>query len=361
MNNTNPNRREMLLGSASTLIVGSAAVQAETPKEKPPEKKGEIVIEVEEGGKKKVFTQEDMVGTFRTKYTTAPAPIDPIILLPELEGKARFTVRLHPRLGKPPVESSHIGGMFLWPKAEAWPMCAQHKSALVPILQLRKSDVPELVFRPDTDLFQLLWCPHLHANDDDANTFLRPVAYWRKASELKERLAAAPDPGKVDKELVARPCILHPERVAEYPCGFELTNEQREKLDSPDGKQWMKELNGRIRDELAHSTGPFGMYARWLGAATGTKIGGYPDWIQDPEYPKCKCGAVMSHWMTFQSWEWDAGSYPRWLPIEYNGNRFNRRDEQAAPGWMFGDAGATYLFICRKCKEWPIRSLMQCS
>jgi hypothetical protein len=99
---------------------------------------------------------------------TTPKPCrDVLEVLPELAGRAVATVRFHPRPGRVPEPgASKFGGTFLWPRDEPWPVCDEHpdrqpdeaEPILIPVLQLRAADFPELQFYAGTDLFQLLWC-----------------------------------------------------------------------------------------------------------------------------------------------------------------------------------------------------------
>jgi hypothetical protein len=99
------------------------------------------------------------------RRTTQPPCLDVVGLLPELAGRVRTTVRLHPRRGpgpEPPRDGSKMGGTFYWRRDRAWPVCDEHRSALVGVLQLRKEEFPELGFPDRKNLFQLLWCPQDH-------------------------------------------------------------------------------------------------------------------------------------------------------------------------------------------------------
>src|SRR5436190_1776608 len=81
------------------------------------------------------------LATVRRCTTPAP-PVNVEAALPCLRGKAKTTVRLHPRPGEAAVDASKIGGMFLWPKKEPWPVCPIHNNIpYVTALQLRKDDV----------------------------------------------------------------------------------------------------------------------------------------------------------------------------------------------------------------------------
>src|SRR5207248_10991010 len=91
------------------------------------------------------------------RYTTPPPCRDIAKLVPELAPFARTTTRLHPHRmpGERDPLDSKIGGHFLWPAQEDWPMCPEHHISYVPVLQLRQCDVPEIRFYLGTDLFQL--------------------------------------------------------------------------------------------------------------------------------------------------------------------------------------------------------------
>jgi hypothetical protein len=255
--------------------------------------------------------------------------------------------------------------MFLWPKREPWPVCPIHGDIpYVAALQLRKEDVPELGFPPGTDLFQLLWCPEQHNED---NMFCpKPAVYWRKRSAVKQALAAAPAPAEVEYGHFPRPCALYPERVTEYPDPFELEIHS-ELNDSPILRTALEAVQ-RIKAPAPwhHPTdGGSHLYQTWLSTAEGTKVGGYPDWVQDPGYPGCGCGKTMEHLLSFASWEYDGVTWGRWLPIEDRLTLDTKHAQHEAVGsphnCMFGDAGNMYVFVCRNHREPHIRASMQCS
>jgi uncharacterized protein (TIGR02996 family) len=295
------------------------------------------------------------------RCTTPAPPVDVAAAIPELKGRAKTTVRLHPRPGTAANNASKIGGVFLWPAREEWPSCPEHRCAFVPVLQLRKEDVPEVGFEPGTGLFQVLWCPHDHEPGycPDARLF------WREEAAITDPAESHPESSEAEPDYVPRPCLLYPERVVEYPDPFELddgfddrianSGELRrvlESVESPPLAVW------RLPGYPGH------LYQCWLSAADGTKVGGHPEWVQDPEYPSCSCGATMDLLVTFGSGEFDGASWGRWLPIEDRDvltDAPRRRDVIEAAGWMFGDAGNMYVFLCRSCRARAVRCLMQCS
>lgn len=295
--------------------------------------------------------------------TTQPPRFSVPELAPSLVALARETVRLHPRQGaEPAADASKIGGSFVWPADEPWPTCdLPHPgwefgaSGMTPItkpsggpyvtvLQLRRDDVPELGFPADADLFQLLWCPNDH------EPLFGPVcrAYWRRSAAIEPPYANAPRPMVADDDYLPAPCVLHPERVTEYPDPSELPDDAKERIYA-----WEAE------------SGAQAVYQYELSVADGTKVAGHVGWIQEPEIPSCPNGHPMEHLLTVASAEFDGGSWPRWLAVEDDGAWQapypDRWSVQNAAGLMLGDMGSLYVFICRACEEMPIASVAQCS
>lgn len=187
---------------------------------------------------------------------TTPDPVvDLAVIIPAFAPLARETVRLHPRQAQDgkaevDVDASKIGGIFLWPDNEPWPhctLCSENDGdaprAYSPILQLNKRDVPELGFREGSDLFQLLWCPTDHNHD---KTYCpRPMIVWRNRSDVGKFLTEIP---KVEEQqycsYIPKPCVIHPERVTEYPDMTEMEFQ-------PDLLKLL-ESNGRRRPRISN-------------------------------------------------------------------------------------------------------------
>jgi len=322
---------------------------------------------------------------------TPPRPVQPPMLFLELRGAERWTVRLHPRQGPDPAPGlSKMGGHFLWPADEPWPSCplgqatggqrhdqdrrfleeeqarrhslgdsgwalGQPHGAHVGVLQLHADDVPELGFPEGTDLFQLLWCPRDHPPQycPDCRVF------WRRAADVTRPLSITPVPENADNDLIPRPCVVAPERVIEYPNIADLPEELRQRIWA-----WEEGLADN-EAELATAGTSAGAwsYQSHLSIAPGTKVGGYVSWVQDPTVPLCAtCGTVMEHLLTVASWESDGASRQAWMPEEERTSSGTTRWRgQDGAGLMLGDAGDLYLFICRRCANWPIAWIHQCS
>jgi Domain of unknown function (DUF1963) len=287
--------------------------------------------------------------------TTQPPSHDIALLFPGLADLRRTTVRLHPRREPGPgLDASRIGGRFKWPAGEQWPRCdLPHQQwdtfsteppddrPYVPVLQLHHDDVPELPFPTGRDIFQLLWCPSDHA--DPWYVAVCRVFWWAQSS-LVDVVAPRPVARPNASNFVPRPCSLHPERVVEYPDISELPESLREAIHA-----WEETQGGPI-------------YQYLLSTAPGTKIGGHPNWFQDPEPQECDAGHAMDHLLTISDVEFDGGSWPRWLAVEeadaWNGPTDRRLAVQGAIAVELG-MGSVYVFTCRACRDLPIRQVYQ--
>jgi hypothetical protein len=359
-------------------------------------------------------------GTGRGPRTTPPPPLDIASVFPGLATFARQAVRLHPRRGQPGPRDSSMGGPLLWPAGEAWPVCTRpHRgwadvppgissweeagawaratlgpqaqvsprvwrvaggrlgpamalidrsrppgipSPMISVLQLHARDVPGLPFPEGTDCFQFLWCPNEHPPGTYPTIWvLHVAAFWRRAAAVTE-VAGNPPAARFDVERNARvfqpvPCLLNPEPVTEYP----RYSRYPEYSDVPEP------LRPRVErwDDLTA-----GLYTQVLSTAPGTKTGGHPQWIQEPEWPTCGCGRRMDHLLTIASDEWDHRM--RWIPPEDRDQTFAGEHYEASftgglsivgrevpHGIQLGDVGSMYLFTCTTCRHRPLDGCVQ--
>jgi hypothetical protein len=205
---------------------------------------------------------------------------------------------------------------------------------MVAVAQLFAADVASLPYPAGTDVCQVLWCPAPHPPEYAPRVRLR----WRASGELGpgDDLAAAPpvDPRSGVESLVPQPCSVSPELTVDHPDWWELPEELRERVEA-----WQRDSEWT--------------YAYHLGAAPGTKCGGWPDWIQDPEWPRCPRGHAMVHLLTVASWEYDGESRRSWLPPG--------QDPDDGTGLMLGDAGNVFVFTCVTCQDRPVATVLQSS
>ncbi|MEU2395565.1 hypothetical protein [Streptomyces sp. NPDC007369] len=224
-----------------------------------------------------------------------PAPGTVLAALPELAPYARDAVLLHPQRpeeehGKPDCGSSSIGGPLLWPADEPWPVCSlpdetgpdgePPATAMVPVAQIFRRDVPGPWWPDGTDLLQLLWCPNEHWDPpaDQADGGPAVELRWRRAADVTNRLAAPPAPIRYDEDgYLPRACTLTAEPVTDFPYREELPEELRPRL-----------------AELVRATGPDG--GDVITRLAGWKLGGWPTWhLNHPAAFACAaCGTAMT-------------------------------------------------------------------
>lgn len=269
---------------------------------------------------------------------TPPRPLDVERLFPEVVRFKKEAVRLHPRAGDPTYRESSVGGPLLWPAQEPWPTCAEHGGApMVAAAQIYRADVPDVVAFPEgCDVLQVVWCPRDHSG----GPWVVPRIRWRDASAVGQVLDAAPVPAVRREKYVPRPCVVHPERVTEYP-SWDLADDVWDALE---------ERFERVEKETGWD------YQSHLSTAPGTKLGGYPGWGQDAQRTACtQCGRPMEHLLTFESTESDRDSSRAWTPVE------DREVPYEHAGMAFGDLGGVYLFECRTCPDRPNTHRIDCA
>lgn len=314
--------------------------------------------------------------------TTPPRPFDIADVFPELREHRTTATRLHPRTGEPTAADSSIGGPLLWPADEPWPMCTVgddhdvdtlltpaalrrsreiHAAAagrrltdgeraelsaaevsadeelirqpvpLVPVAQLYRRDVPDLLGPDDADLFQVLWCPLAHPDDGAPSLRL----FWRRTADVGRPLASAPEPPAVEENHLPNPCVVHPEQVVDH--------RYRELLPAHLGASiaaWEKDTDGPG-------------YRAW-SVVPGWKVGGFASWrTTGPGTMNCRaCGTEMSLLFTVGSGEWDEAGH--WRPIEDPADTTD-----PLTGVIIGRGFDWYVFRCPVSCDHPFSTVMQ--
>jgi hypothetical protein len=298
--------------------------------------------------------------------TTPDRRLELVRLAPTLQQSFRRAVRLHPRRVSAPQNPaiSKVGGQFLWPAAEAWPVCSEpdyrdqavHNEPLVPLLQLLKKDFPQFPFPPPCDVFQLLWCPWGHENDDQPSGWM---VLWRELEGCEPLLEDLPRASFNN----VQECALSPETIDDLPCWTELAGEGESEYDCA-----RRLLGDGAPEEYVDMNG---------GAAPGLKLFGWPVWIQCPAPPNCGCGRRMEPLLSVTSGEFDDPNAEFWCPLEdqqehkrsmaayWDIRDPSRYDEFAKHSHPFrfdvGDCGSMHLFYCPECPGPKIEAVLQYS
>jgi hypothetical protein len=311
------------------------------------------------------------------KLTTPKPPIDLLEVLPELADSRATTVRLHPRKGRLPGRyASKMGGTFLWPSEEPWPVCDERwppswtpyveqgipvpeddprarPFPLVPVLQLRADDVPEMPFPPGADLFQLLWCPLGH----DYADMPKPFVFWRDSGGVRKPRPRMPEPDlaaiEMEPGFLPEARTVHPERVVEFPPMASWPK------DSAEDMYRRLEAACRVAGYRTEHDQTRSIYRAYLSVCPANKVGGYAYWMLGEGTPTCECGRRMEHLLTCSISETPRLGQPeaeerRWMPRR----DWGRVDPVETTGVGFF-SGRLYVFICRACPGWPIRAVSQ--
>jgi hypothetical protein len=223
---------------------------------------------------------------------------------------------------------------------------------MVPVVQLYARDVPGLDFPAGTDLLQILWCPLVHQDDQYA---AGPRLLWRSTEQTAAGAVAGepPRPHTAEEDYLPRACTVSPTAAVEYP-----------NWDLPEG---LADLLGE-RFEAMEAERGYDYFA--VATTQQSKVGGYPGWTQQPDWPDCAgCGTRMEHLLSITATEPGGG---RWLPLDDR----DPRGGAAVPSWLaeadpavldtfghgmcLGDLGGMYFFVCRVCPGTPYTHRYDC-
>lgn len=227
--------------------------------------------------------------------------------MPDLAAYARTARRLHPYEAQPTTSDSHIGGPLTWPADEPWPVCAQHRSALVGGAQFHRHDFPALPFPDDADVLQILLCATNHDDPDYYGPDVRVI--WRSAAAVTSQAPPVPAPVEPDEDLLPGPRLFRPCDVT----------------DSPHHEEVPEELKPDTDDEVE----------AWPSPTQSSKVGGWAYWyVSSPREHSCRdCGASLDLLVALSTNE-----------FADDGCTCESADDPA--GWQFAEEGALNVFVC---------------
>ena len=189
----------------------------------------------------------------------------------ELKRQERPCLRMVLKPGDPgPVFATKIGGIPWWPKGLGRPRCSRRNHPMSFMSQIFLKDVPSL--DSDNTLLSFHYCEHCALDGFMAHGL------------------SDPDPGGYDLRLFKADTKQHGDglrviarsSLLPYKVGFsktleiqgweEYSNQVREKL---------PEDYPTLEDDLDENVYP------GLIHVARCKVGGWPSWVQTPEWPKC--------------------------------------------------------------------------
>lgn len=178
---------------------------------------------------------------------------------------------------------------------------------------------------------------------------------WHAAEALQPHGPVGPE--DYDHEgYLPSPCVLHPERVTEYPSPHELSEDVRGAIAAvPDIQR------------VAHGYGLSSardLYQTCLSAAPGVNVGGYKARVHGPERPTCPEGHAMALLLTIDSAEFGGASWHRWLAEEqdvWDGPPELRHAVQSAARILLDDMGNMHVYTCPACAAHSVETVFQCS
>ncbi|MBU1219042.1 DUF1963 domain-containing protein [Myxococcota bacterium] len=240
------------------------------------------------------------------------------------------TILLNPQYNSPisGCDISKFGGSPMISEMDSWPCCDICRTPLNFVLQLFKSDFPEFYFPENKDLFQIFRCPNEdcsymedNCEESDRKMF---VFYSNSKSEYQKEIDPPHFPEDGDFEDPVPECLLSPKKVVDYPIGEYLEYED------PDFPSIHDDGN-EVLSELINEISP----------VVGSKLGGYPSYLQGSPDVECECGKEMD------------------FLIQISGEEPEKIDGNWSPhGLMIGDLGNIYWFLCPDCKS--IKSTWDC-
>lgn len=275
--------------------------------------------------------------------TRADLPEGPLEDMPEIQEllkETRTALYFNPQRALVPIPStvSKMGGQPLTTDFDVWPICDVCSKPLHFVLQIFKKEFSQFYFPENTDVFFLFRCanndcPEYYSNHEQYDTKL----FWFYHNESENK-------NKKNKKII-RPHIagIFDEEINE--CFFQPF--ERREYSSYDCNS-----DKRIEFEKKYSKQTVNMFQEKYEVISGTKIRGYPTWVQDPiESIQCSCGKLKEYFFQL------SGEEP-------NRSEFGTPNEQykfSDHGLVLVDIGTIYFFVCTYCGPQTIETRIQFS
>ncbi len=248
------------------------------------------------------------------------------ILKPWFDKQKRTAWKPKVRAGSGQLTDSKFGGHPWLSPRDSWPLCKGCDRPLELFVQLNLEEVPEAVAgRFGKGLLQLFYCRH-NCSDGGYEYFnewmshVRVVAPSGSGQELPARREKGAFPPKR---------IVGWREVQDWPKSSEheqLGLVQKFDFDANTFDVRCDQFGIELKGLPLESHYEYDEQVFSKGIPLGDKLGGWPCWIQSPDYPRCpQCSSIMQF-----VWQLDS--------------------EDHVP-FMFGDSGCGYLFQCKRHKR----------
>jgi len=250
-----------------------------------------------------------------------PKRIEDIPEVKSLLEKKRQATLLKPQEseGPLPFSASKMGGIPNMNLFEEWPKCDVCNTPLNFVLQLYKNEYPEFYFPENVNVFLLFRCPNFFCKEAfSKHCDLKLFWFYGEVNTETNKEIEKPPLLSEDFEGQMQECIFRPTKKVDYQHYLEL-GEKWEKFEEKYGD------NLDVIDEFINAYYPH----------MGTKINGFPTWVEHVDYPVCACGETKDFFFQLSSEE-DEG------------------DEESLVEWppyaaVIGESCNIYFFVCRKC------------
>jgi hypothetical protein len=250
-----------------------------------------------------------------------PVPIEELPELnPILSARVNTTLLKPHRVSVPIATSrSKMGGKPNTSLLTSWPQCDECGAYLNFVMQLYREDYPEFYFPGESNFFMLFRCPNNQC----------PAAYKTHKFDKKVFWLYGNIRDRNKTNTIARPKV-----VAEYydqhvnECEFQSVS----LADYPSYADHHPELKLDLQNKYHHTV--IEEIGHKYGPAVGSKIGGYPSWIQQSYYPQNRVGQPKQFFFQLASEDLETGvAHPP--PV----------DKWSGHGVMIGDVGNLYFFV----------------
>ncbi|MBI9056007.1 MAG: DUF1963 domain-containing protein [Bacteroidales bacterium] len=259
------------------------------------------------------------------------------IIVKYFEKYSRKITALRPHKSPTKIEKnrSKFGGEPNLNGFDNYPCCKHCKTPLNHVVQIYKSEFPDFYFPKDKVLFQIYRCPNADCPEsfNEHHDFTTFYFYFSESELAKNKEYDKPviNLDNFEEELIE--CYLKPESVIDLPSWGDYEEIDEDKIKVKFGEEWFDDEF--ILEYSAHS---------------GSKINGYPVWIQGANEVKCSCGKNKELFFQLSSEDVEDGvEYPP-APDNWSGH-----------GLMIGDLGYMYFFVCKACGETSIEIQWECS